>query len=94
MGLKSGLYTTAAQHLTSLAMSFDDILKFVPSWNLYEIAEKSTKHALDSQLGKNIDITHIVNSVVKGESFGVQSNLSLAQWCEEVERKRILTALH
>ena len=31
MGLKCGLKTTAAQHLTSLVMSFDDILKFDPS---------------------------------------------------------------
>ena len=90
MGLKSGLKTAGAQHLTSLAMSYDDILKFVLSWNLYEVAEETTANWLSRQLGKDVDSKSIVNAVIGGASFGVSGKLSLAQWCEEAEKERVI----
>ena len=93
MGLKSGLHTAGAQHLTSLAMSADDIIKFVPSWNVYKTAEEATGKWLSTQLGKNINVRFTVDSVISGDSFGEKSNLSLAQWCEEVERVRVLSTM-
>ena len=90
MGLKSGLKTAGAQHLTSLAMSYDDILKFVPSWNLYETADKMTTKWLSRQLGKDVDSKIIVDAVIASSGFGESGKLSLAQWCEEAEKGRVL----
>ena len=89
-GGKSGLKTSGTQHLTSLAMSYDDILKFVLSWNLHEAAEKMTAEWLSRQIGKDVDTKSIVDAVIGGANSGETGKLDLAQWCEEVEKERVM----
>ena len=90
MGLRSGIYTAGAQYLTSLANSNDGVKKFFPHWNMCNIAIKDTRHWLCQQLGKEIDISTILEVVNDEGGFGEDGSLSLAQWCEAVENKRIL----
>ena len=93
MGLKSGLHTAGAQHLTSLVNSADDILNFFPAWDLRDVAKEATELWFSQQLGTAVDFELLLDSVREGSSFGENGNLSLAQFCEELEEKRVLNGL-
>ena len=89
VGLKSGIHTAGAQHLTSLVNSSDDILNFIPSWSLTEVANEATGDWLSQQLGREVDTILLMNPLHEGQAFGKDSHLSLAQWFEEVEVDRV-----
>ena len=94
MGLKSGIHTAGAQHLTSLVNSADGIKKFIPSWNLHESAREATEGWLCQQLGRTVNINLLVDSVSEGQGFGENSSLSLAQWCESEEESRVIESIN
>ena len=93
IGLKSGKNTAGAQHLTSLVNSAEGVRRFIPSWNLNEIAETSTAVWFHKHLGMNTEIPLLVKAVDEGTGFGEQGSLSLAQWCEAVEEKRAVASM-
>ena len=93
MDLKSGIHTVGAQHLNSLINSRHGVTKFVPSWDLHKIARTSTEEWLSQQLGKQVNTSLIINSIERGEKFGSGGALSLAQWCEAAEEKRVISSI-
>ena len=93
MGLKSGVNTSGAQHLASLVNSADGIRRFVPDWDIKEIAKKATEKWLQKQLCKPVDINLLIDSLLAGNGFGDKTNLSLAQWYEAAEQTRVTMTL-
>ena len=55
-----------------------------------EIAETSTAVWFHEHLGMSTEIPLLIKAVDEGTGFGEQGSLSLAQWCEAVEEKRVL----
>ena len=94
MGLKSGIHTAGAQHLTSLINSADGIKKFIPGWNIHETAREATEYWLSQQLGRPVNIDLLIKSVSDGQGFGKNGSLSLAQWCESEEESRVLESMN
>ena len=78
------------EHLTSLVYSVDGIRRFIPKWNLNEVAREATGKWLRQQLCMPVDINLLIVSMIAGKGFGDKSNLSLAQWCEAAARARTI----
>ena len=87
MGLRTGLHTTGAQYLSSLAKCSEDISKFVPSWNGSKIAQEDTEWWLERQIESKIDVGDIYNKI-RDDNNG-HGNLSIAQKCETKEAQRV-----
>ena len=71
----------------------EGIRKFVPDWNLIEVAESSTKEWFHQHSGRNLEISSLVDPVIEGNGFGESGCLSLAQWCEAMEERKVLTLM-
>ena len=93
IGLKSGIHTAGAQHLQSLVNSAKGIRRFIPNWDLNQKAKEESEVWLSEKLGKKVDTSLIISSLVHGRKFGVSESLSLAQWCESAEKDRVLTSM-
>ena len=93
MGLKSGIYTAGAQHIASLINSAEGIRRFLPDWDISKISKQASATWLSQQLGREVDIDWILNSIKDGNRFGASGNLSLAHWCEGIQRTRVMSGM-
>ena len=92
MGLRSGIHTAGAQHLSSLINSAEGVKRYVPGWDLNEIARKETEAWLSEKLGKKINTSLIIDTIIRKEKFGAEGALSLGQWCEAAEEKGVTSS--
>ena len=90
MGLRTGLHTAGAQHLSSLAKCSVDISKFIPSWNGLMIAQEDTGWRLERQLEKKIDVGDLYHKIRDGNNG--HGNLSIAQKCQ-IKEAQLVRAL-
>ena len=63
MGLRSGIHTAGAQHLTSLVKNAEGITRFLPSWDIDNIARRTTAEWFSKQLGVMVDMQHFISSL-------------------------------
>ena len=91
MGLRTGIHTTGAQHISSLAKCDDDIAKFVPNWDGHRVAVESTSVWLMKHLEAEVDIEAMFDQIKKGKIEG--TSLSVSQSCEAKQAKRVLRSM-
>ena len=90
MHLRSGALTGAAQYAQSVVKTAPDVLKIIgDSYDPKIIIERDAKRVLDTTLGPQtkLDVAQVVQNDATALVEG--RKLSLAQWCELVEARRI-----
>ena len=89
MGLRTGVHTTGAQYLSSLAKCSEDITMNFLGWNGSTIAQEETGWWLERQHDSEIDVKEIFDIIRARSSEPL--NLSISQKCEMKELQRVRT---
>ena len=73
--------------------SAEGIKKLIPEWDIHETAANATEAWFEKQLGQPVNTKLLIDSLEAGEGFGEERSLSLAQWCESEEQKRVFMSM-
>ena len=85
--LRSGIHTTGAQHISSLAKCSEDIEKLLPHWDGPQVAMEATEWWLKQEIGTDVEVKSLFDEIRRGVYDG--NVTSLSQKCEARQAERV-----